>query len=113
MSRLLTRRRAAISGVALVGDAPLGTSTRLRAQSALPKGPVRILVGFSAGGSADVLGRLIAEKFRERTCLLTVVENKPGVSGVIATEAAAKAPPDGNTMVLASMASTIMAKLTG
>ncbi|MDP2378768.1 Bug family tripartite tricarboxylate transporter substrate binding protein [Reyranella sp.] len=78
----------------------------------MPKGPVRILVGFSAGGSADVVGRLISEKFRERTRLTTIVENKPGVSGVIATEAVVKAAADGNTMVLAAMASTIMAKLT-
>jgi tripartite-type tricarboxylate transporter receptor subunit TctC len=113
MSQLITRRTAATSGAALLGAAALGVSpSGPRAQSALPKGPVRILVGFSAGGSADVVGRLIAEKFRERTGLTTVIENKPGVSGVIATEAAARAAPDGNTMVLAAMASTIMAKLT-
>jgi tripartite-type tricarboxylate transporter receptor subunit TctC len=112
MSRLLTRRRAATSSAALLGAAALVTSSGLRAQSALPKGPVRILVGFSAGGSADVVGRLISEKFRERTGLTTIVENKPGVSGVIATEAVVKAAADGNTMVLAAMASTIMAKLT-
>lgn len=112
MSRLLTRRRAATSSAALLGAAALATSSGLRAQSALPKGPVRILVGFSAGGSADVVGRLISEKFRERTRLTTIVENKPGVSGVIATEAVVKAAADGNTMVLAAMASTIMAKLT-
>jgi len=113
MPRLLTRRGAATSTVALLGSAALGLPTAsVRAQGALPKGPVRILVGFSAGGSADVVGRVIAEKFRERTGLTTIIENKPGVSGVIATEAVAKAPPDGNTMVLAAMASTIMAKLT-
>lgn len=108
MSRLLTRRLAATSTAALLGTAAFGA----RGQANLPKGPVRILVGFSAGGSADIVGRLIAEKFRERTGLTTLVENKPGVSGVIATEATAKAPPDGNTMVLAAMTSTIMAKLT-
>ncbi|MEI8152636.1 MAG: Bug family tripartite tricarboxylate transporter substrate binding protein [Hyphomicrobiales bacterium] len=113
MQKLLTRRLATTSGPALLGTVALGVlPSGPRAQGALPKGPVRILVGFSAGGSADVVGRLIAEKFRERTGLTTVVENKPGVSGVIATEAAARAAPDGNTMVLAAMASTIMAKLT-
>jgi tripartite-type tricarboxylate transporter receptor subunit TctC len=113
MPKLLTRRRAATSTVALLGTAALGApASGIRAQGALPRGPVRILVGFSAGGSADVIGRLIAEKFRERTGLITLIENKPGVSGVIATEATARAAPDGNTILLAAMSSTIMAKLT-
>ena len=107
MPKPLTRRRA------VLGTAALGAfSAGARAQGALPKGPVKIVVGFSAGGSADITGRLIAEKFRERTGLTTLVENKPGVSGVIATEAVTKAPPDGNTMMLAVMTSTILAKLT-
>lgn len=113
MPKFLTRRGVTAAGGALLGGATLGLGgSRAVAQSALPKGPVRILVGFSAGGSADIVGRLIAEKFRERTGLATLVENKPGVSGVIATEAVAKSPPDGNALILAAMASTIMAKLT-
>src|SRR5258708_826342 len=104
---MLTRRLVIQSGATALG-LPLSA----RAQGALPKGPVKIVVGFSAGGSADIIGRLIAEKFRQRTGLTTIVENKPGVSGVIATEAVAKSPPDGNTLMLAVMTSTILAKLT-
>jgi tripartite-type tricarboxylate transporter receptor subunit TctC len=107
MSKLLTRRLA-VQAAAASFSLPLSA----RAQGALPKGPVKIVVGFSAGGSADITGRLIAEKFRERTGLTTLVENKPGVSGVIATEAVTKAAADGNTLMLAVMTSTILAKLT-
>jgi tripartite-type tricarboxylate transporter receptor subunit TctC len=107
MSKLLTRRLAVQAAAASL-SLPLSA----RAQGALPKGPVKIVVGFSAGGSADITGRLIAEKFRERTGLTTLVENKPGVSGVIATEAVTKAAADGNTLMLAVMTSTILAKLT-
>lgn len=89
----------------------LGTRA-VRAQDALPRGPLRILVGFSAGGSADIVARLLADKLRERSGLTVIVDNKPGSGGVIATEALTKLPPDGNAMVLAAMASTIMAKLT-
>jgi tripartite-type tricarboxylate transporter receptor subunit TctC len=71
-----------------------------------------MLVGFSAGGSADVVARLLADKLRERTGIAVIVDNKPGSGGVIATEAVTKMPPDGNAVVLAAMASTVMAKLT-
>lgn len=108
MSKLLTRRLAVQSAAV----ASLGLPLSARAQSALPKGPIKVVVGFSAGGSADITGRLIAEKLRQRTGLVTIVENKPGVSGVIATEAVVKSPPDGNTLMLAVMTSTILAKLT-
>jgi tripartite-type tricarboxylate transporter receptor subunit TctC len=80
--------------------------------ASLPRGPFRILVGFSAGGSADIIARLLADRMRDRTGLTVIVDNKPGSGGVIATEALTKLPPDGNSMVLAAMASTIMAKLT-
>jgi tripartite-type tricarboxylate transporter receptor subunit TctC len=110
---MLKRRAAIASSVALAGAGAIGSSaTGVRAQGALPKGPVRLLVGYLPGGSADTLARLIAQKFSERTGLTTLVENKPGAGGIIATEMVVKAPPDGNTLILANMASTIMAKLT-
>ncbi len=113
MARLLKRRAAIASSAALLGTAALCLpSVGLRAQSALPKGPVRLLVGYSPGGPADSMARLIAQKFSDRTGLTTLVENKPGAGGVIATEMVSKALPDGNTLILANMASTIMAKLT-
>ncbi len=108
MTSSITRRVVVATTAALAGIAALPA----RGQNAMPRGPIRILVGFSPGGSADVVARLIAEKLRERTGVQTIVENKPGAGGVIATEAVVKMPPDGNVVVLAAMASTVMAKLT-
>jgi tripartite-type tricarboxylate transporter receptor subunit TctC len=71
-----------------------------------------VLVGFSAGGNADVAARLLAVKLRERTGVTVIIDNKPGSGGVIATEAVTKMAPDGNAVVLAGMSSTVMAKLT-
>ena len=108
MTKFLSRRGVLTSTGALLGTSPFA----VRAQTALPRGPIRMLVGFSAGGSADIVARVISDKLRERTGLAVIVDNKPGSGGVIATEAVTKMPPDGNAMVLAAMASTVMAKLT-
>jgi tripartite-type tricarboxylate transporter receptor subunit TctC len=62
--------------------------------------PIRFLVGFAAGGSTDIISRLLAQKFTERMGASVVVEQKPGATGVIANDVVAKAPPDGLTMVL-------------
>jgi tripartite-type tricarboxylate transporter receptor subunit TctC len=58
------------------------------------------------------MARLIAQRFSDRTGIAMLVENKPGAGGVIATESVSKASPDGNMLILANMASTILAKLT-
>jgi tripartite-type tricarboxylate transporter receptor subunit TctC len=102
-------RRGALASTAAV----LGISAApIRAQNMFPRGPIRMLVGFPAGGTADVTARLLADKLRERTGLTVIVENRPGAGGVIATEAVTKLPPDGNAMVLAAMSSTVLGKLT-
>lgn len=62
--------------------------------------PIRFLVGFAAGGSTDIISRLLAQKFTERMGASVVVEQKPGATGIIANDVVAKAPPDGLTMVL-------------
>jgi len=108
MAGSLKRRRVLAAGGAALAAATAGA----RAQPVLPRGPLRMLVGFSAGGSADVVARVISDKLRERTGLAVIVDNKLGSGGVIATEAVTKMPPDGSTIVLAAMASTVMAKLT-
>jgi tripartite-type tricarboxylate transporter receptor subunit TctC len=84
-----------------------------RAQGILPRGTVRILVGFPPGGGTDVLGRVIAEKLRQRGALKNVViENKVGASGTVACEALKYAPPDGTTILFAPSASTVQPVLT-
>ena len=65
-----------------------------------PKRPVRFIVAQTPGGSADFVGRIIAESLGKRLGQQFVVDNRPGASGIIATEITVKAPPDGYTLLL-------------
>ncbi len=71
-------------------------------QSAYPNRPIRLIAPFPPGGSSDVLCRLLAQKLTEGFGQTVVVENRPGASGAIGFEAAAKAPNDGYTIVIGS-----------
>src|SRR5262249_30212571 len=67
-----------------------------------PQRPVKVLGPFAAGGNIDVMGRLAASRLSEAFGQQFVVENRVGGNGVIATEAVARAAPDGNTLLWAS-----------
>jgi tripartite-type tricarboxylate transporter receptor subunit TctC len=69
-----------------------------------PAKPVRVIVPYPPGGGNDTLGRLFAAKLGERMGQPFVVENRPGAGTMIGTEAAAKSPPDGYTILLSSIA---------
>ena len=73
----------------------------VQAQGDYPSKPVRLIVQFTPGTSTDIIGRLIAQKLTEAWGQPVVVDNRPGAGAVIGTEAAAKAPPDGYTLVMA------------
>jgi tripartite-type tricarboxylate transporter receptor subunit TctC len=77
------------------------------AQSAYPDKAVRILVGFPPGGPPDIAARLLADKFAEAWGKPVLVENATGAGGNVAVDRAAKATPDGYTLVMASSAITI------
>ncbi|MEO7727009.1 MAG: tripartite tricarboxylate transporter substrate binding protein [Burkholderiales bacterium] len=81
-----------------------------------PVRPVRILVGFSAGGGTDVTARLLAQKLGEFLGQPVVVDNRPGSGGMIATEAVAKSTADGYTLLMVAAADVVQpalrAKLT-
>src|SRR5436190_9155264 len=62
----------------------------------------RIIVGFVAGGPSDLVARMVAQGLTERMGQQFFVENRPGATGIIGAELVAKAPPDGNTLYLAS-----------
>jgi tripartite-type tricarboxylate transporter receptor subunit TctC len=81
-----------------------------RAQS-YPLRPVRIIVGFAPGGAPDILARLVAQWLSERRGQQFIVENRPGAGTNIATEAVARAPADGYSLLLASGANAINATL--
>src|SRR5262245_48781322 len=81
------------------GIAALPAVSRFARAQAYPARPVRLLVGFAAGGSADIIARLTAQWLSERLGQQFVVENRPGAGSNIATEAAAKAAADGYTLL--------------
>jgi tripartite-type tricarboxylate transporter receptor subunit TctC len=74
------------------------------AAQSYPVKPVRMIVPYPPGGGNDTLGRLFAAKLSERLGQPFVVENRPGAGTMIGTEAAAKSPPDGYTILLSSIA---------
>jgi len=76
--------------------------SRLAWAQAYPTRPVRIIVGYGAGGASDILARLIGQRLSERLSQPFIVENRPGANTNLATEAIAKATPDGYTLLLIS-----------
>ena len=72
------------------------------AQDAYPSKPIRLYVGFPAGGGPDLIARILASKLTERWGQPVVVENRPGASGSIAADVVAKAQPDGYSLILSS-----------
>ncbi len=71
-----------------------------------PNRTIRMIIPFAPGGGSDVLGRVLAEKMSGELGVSVIVENKPGASSIIGTEAVAKAAPDGYTILLTNSAIT-------
>src|SRR5262249_6463489 len=76
-----------------------------------PRRPVHIVVGFGVGGPGDVLARLMGQWLQERLGQPFVIENRPGASNNVATEAVVNAAPDGHTLLLIVTANAINAGL--
>jgi tripartite-type tricarboxylate transporter receptor subunit TctC len=80
----------------------LGQGT-VQAQVNYPTKPIRILVGFAAGGNTDIVTRTLAARMQDVLGQPVIVENKPGAGGVVATDFVAKAAPDGYTLLMSSL----------
>jgi tripartite-type tricarboxylate transporter receptor subunit TctC len=105
-------RRSRRSLLSMAGLAALLPAfARTAAAQAYPTRPVRFLVGFPAGGPNDILARLIGQWLSDRLGQPFVVENRPGASGNLATEAVVRAPADGYTILLVGPANAIGATL--
>jgi tripartite-type tricarboxylate transporter receptor subunit TctC len=72
-----------------------------------PSAPIRIIVGFGAGGLADLTVRLVGEQLSRRLGQQVVVDNRPGAGGAVAARAGADAPPDGHTLMVLSTGNAI------
>ena len=94
---IITRRRLALLGASAF--APMLLAGPVRAQ-AWPNRFVRLIVPYPAGGGADAIARILGAKLSEMWGQQVLIENKGGAGGNIASDAAAKSPPDGYTMYL-------------
>src|SRR4051812_21658847 len=72
-----------------------------------PSRPVRLVVGVAAGGSADILARLVAQRLSERLGQQFLVENRPGGGSNVAAEAVTKSPADGYTLYFSGPTGTV------
>jgi tripartite-type tricarboxylate transporter receptor subunit TctC len=95
----------------VAGATALPDVSRIARAQAYPTRPVRIIVGFPAGGTADIVARLIGQWLSERFSHPFVVENRPGAASNIAAEAVAHAQPDGHTLLYAVSSITVNAAL--
>ncbi len=91
-------RRRLLAGAAALSALPLWAQT-----SDYPSRPVRVIVAFTAGGTTDIIARAVGQKLGDRLKQNFVIDNKPGGGGNIGTEMAAKAPPDGYTLIVNSV----------
>ncbi|MFL6799147.1 MAG: Bug family tripartite tricarboxylate transporter substrate binding protein [Xanthobacteraceae bacterium] len=85
---------------AAAGAAALVAMQDVAAAQSYPSRPVRIVIGFPPGGPADILARLVGQSLSERLGQPIIIENRPGASGNIGTEAVVRAPADGYTLLL-------------
>ena len=81
------------------------------AQDGFPNRPIRMLVGFTPGGAVDIAARSFAPKMGELLGQPVVVENRPGAGSNIATEAAARSPADGYTLLLATIGALVVSPM--
>ena len=106
MALFKSARSAALLACSLLG--PLGMmSSPVQAQTPFPTKSVRIVVGFSAGGSTDVLARILAKGMTEDLGQSFVVENKPGAGSNIAAELVVRSPADGYTLLMIAVTNSI------
>ena len=93
------------------GAAALPAASRIARAQAYPTRPVRIIVGFAPGGTADIIARLMGQWLSERLGQPFIIENRPGGGTNIATEAVVRAPADGYTLLMLSATQAINATL--
>jgi len=105
---MLTRRQVLFLAASCAALAATGGKTRAQAY---PAKPVRIVVGFVAGGNFDIVARLLGQSLSEQLRQPVIVENRPGASSNIGTEAVIRAPADGYTLLLGGAVNAVNATL--
>jgi len=88
-----------------------GLASSVAAQDTYPSKPIRILVGYAAGGGNDIIVRVMQPEMQKGLGQPMIVENRPGAQGIIAADLAAKAAPDGYTIVMGAAGPTVVNKI--
>lgn len=107
------QRRAAIARGVLAGAALLAGGACFAQAGAYPSKPVRLVVGFAAGGPTDVVARAFADHASRALGQPFIIENKPGASTIVAAQAVASAPADGYTLLFNGSIHTMLPALYG
>ncbi|MGJ7495413.1 Bug family tripartite tricarboxylate transporter substrate binding protein [Variovorax sp. RT4R15] len=97
-------RRPLLASLALAGLSALAVSSKAGAADAYPSKPIRIIVGYGAGGAVDLIARSVGQRMASVLGQPVIVENKPGAGTNIAVKALITSPPDGYTLMLAANA---------
>src|SRR6201995_2326031 len=100
----LPRRQFLSLATAAIG---LPALSRMAKAGSYPSRPVRMLVGFAAGGAPDIAARLVTQWLSDRLGQQFIIENRTGAGGNIATEAVVDAAPDGYTLLMAGLQNAV------
>jgi tripartite-type tricarboxylate transporter receptor subunit TctC len=106
--RTFAAAAATLPTAALPAATPRSALAQAEAPGVWPSRPIRIIVGFSAGGGTDITTRTLATRLQASLGQPIVVENRPGGGGNIATDAVVHAPPDGYTLLMGTIASLVI-----
>ena len=102
------RRRALIAAASLaIAAGALGQTSSTGSQAGFPSHPIRLLVGYPAGGGVDAMARLLAPRLSAQLGQQVIVDNRAGASGSIAADSVARAAPDGYTLFLGDSATLV------
>jgi tripartite-type tricarboxylate transporter receptor subunit TctC len=107
----MTYYRAAQSGLLALAVCAAACALAAEPQNQYPTRPVRMVVGFAAGGATDLFARIVAQRLTERWGQQIVVDNRTGAGGSLGTAIVAKAQPDGYTLAVISSSHMINASL--
>jgi tripartite-type tricarboxylate transporter receptor subunit TctC len=97
-----TPGRTFFSGIWLIAIAAMTSASAQEDPAKYPTRPIRIIVGFAAGGGNDIIARVFGQKLSESLGQPVIVENKPGGGAIVATEYVARSAPDGYTLLMSA-----------